>query len=172
MFRSISRLVLLVSVPVLAACGFQFQGGSGWPEDWTRYQLEYSFRDPQVAPFVDALDEALRHRSLEPGTQHAFRIWIRELTDSKIVAAIGGDGKAVEFELQRRLRFQLQAGNWLSDVYELAANRRLSFDPALVLAKEAEEEGMRRALSRDLIEMLILRTEADLRLLAERVPAP
>jgi LPS-assembly lipoprotein len=161
-------IFLFLAIGLLPACGFHLQGSNTWPEDWRGYALEYPLRDPDMAPFVVALDEALRRRGLGPvgsdGGDGRFVLVLRDLEDRKSVAAIGGNGKAVEFELRRKVSFQIQTPAWRSETYSVSANRRLSFDPTVVLAKEAEEERLRQGLSRDLIEQLLLRTEAELRM--------
>ncbi len=161
-------IALMGAVVLSAGCGFRLQGQSSWPQQWHRYLLDYPARDPAMVAFVDLLEESLGYRGLINGGEPAVRIELRSLRDGKTIAAIGGDGKAVEFELQRALAFQLHTANWSSSLFELSSSRRLSFDPSVVLAKEAEEDQLRLALSRDLIELLILRAEAELR--AVQVP--
>ncbi len=149
---------------LLLGCGFHLQGSLSWPAQWRAYQLDFPARDLPMARFVHQLDQALRQRGLRPAPDGALRIELRSLSDRKTVAAIGGDGKAVEFDLLRELQFQLITDDgWRSELFSLSSNRRLSFDPSVVLAKEVEEEQLRRALSRDLIELLVLRAEAELR---------
>ncbi len=160
LWRACAGLLLL---GLLAGCGFHLQGSYSWPAQWRSYQLDFPARDLAMARFVQQLGQTLRQRGLEPAPDGALRMNLLSLTDRKTVAAIGGDGKAVEFDLLRELRFQLVTADWRSEVFTVTSNRRLSFDPTVVLAKEAEEEQLRRALSRDLIEMLVLRAEAELR---------
>lgn len=161
-----SRLLAAVVLGLgLAGCGFQLQGQDRWPAEWREYRLDFPARDPAIASFVDQLDEALSQRGLQPAQAEGkfVTIALRSLRDSKTVAAIGGDGKAVEFEVRRRVEVQLLGSDWRSEVFDLTSQRRLSFDPSVVLAKEAEEQRLREGLSRDLIELLLLRTEAELK---------
>lgn len=130
-------------------------------------------RQPGMAEFAGLLDQALQYRGLRPAPSAAFSLQLTSLQDSKLVAAIGGDGKAVEYELRRVIRYQIIAGDWRSVVFSESANRRLSFEPSQVLAKELEETRLRQALSRELIELIILRAEAELRQRSQlEPPAP
>ena len=157
------RLLLLLLIGSLTACGFQLQGQHRWPEEWPGYRVDYSMRQPGIYHFAQQLDEALQYRGLKPGASPSFTLKLVGLRDSKSVAAIGGDGKAVEYELRQEIDFQIIAEQKPSAVFTLAENRRLSFDPAEVLAKEVEEARLRQALSRELIELMILRAENELR---------
>lgn len=154
----------------MSGCGFQLRGQDTWPAEWREYRLMFPARDPAVASFIDLLDEALSRRGLRPAVDSntAFTIHLRELRDSKTVAAIGGDGKAVEFEVRRQIDVQLIGNDWRSEVFNLSSQRRLSFDPSIVLAKEAEEARLRQGLARDLIELLLMRTEAELKTRLDR----
>ena len=63
------------------------------------------------------------------------------------------------------IRDRLTAGEVTSQVLSVVAQRRLSFDPALALAKQQEEAQIKEALVRELINLLLLRSEAELRVL-------
>lgn len=157
------RIAALLMAVLVTGCGFQLQGQRAWPEQWRGYVLEYSAQQPDDVAFAHLLEEALRMRGLSPGGAEPLRLRIVALKDRKTVAAIGGDGKAVEFDLRQQLRFRYLAGDRLSETHSLEASRRLSFDPAAVLAKDAEEARLREALSRELIELMLLRIESELR---------
>lgn len=157
------RAGLLLLTACLTACGFQLQGSHRWPADWPGYQLDYSVRQPGTFAFARQLDEALQYRGLRSEATPAFTLQLVNLQDSKIIAAIGGDGKAVEYELRRQVDFRILANGQSSVLFSLSEDRRLSFDPAQVLAKDVEEARLREALSRDLIELMILRAESELR---------
>ncbi len=157
------QLALLWLVFSLSGCGFQLQGSHRWPEQWPGYNIEYSMRVPGMHAFARQLDASLQTRGLKPEMSPAFRLKLLDLRDSKVVAAIGGDGKAVEYELRRSVDFQILAGDQRSAVFTLSEDLRLSFDPSQVLAKDVEEARLRQALSRDLIELMILRAESELR---------
>ena len=157
------RAALLLLLGSLSACGFQLQGSHRWPEQWPGYHIDYSMRQPGMYRFAQQLDEALQYRGLTAEATPAFELKLLGLRDSKSVAAIGGDGKAVEYELRQEIDFQIIAEQTPTAVFTLSQNRRLSFDPSEVLAKEVEEARLRQALSRELIELMILRAENELR---------
>ncbi len=157
---------------LLAGCGFKLQGSDRWPAQWRSFALAFESRDPELRRLAMLARERLIQRRLQENGD-GFVLDLRRLRDRKLIAAIGGDGKAVEFELQRDLRFQLRAGTQRSPVFTVSASRRFSFDPAVLLAKEAEEERLQTELSREIIELMLLRTEAQLRAWSAAVaPAP
>lgn len=162
--NTLLRGVLLAAlVGLTSACGFQLQGSHNWPSAWPHYRLDYSPRQPAMLDFAIALDRALQYRGLSDTGEPRFTLKLHKLRDTRVVAAIGADGKAVEYELGRKVEFQIIAGDWRSEVYTQTADRRMSFDPTVVLAKEAEDTRLREGLSRDLIELMLLRAEVDLR---------
>ena len=162
--NSLLRRGLLIGlIGFLSACGFQLQGSHNWPSEWPHYRLDYSARQPAMLYFATALDRALQQRGVTAQGEPRFTIKLHRLRDTRVVAAIGEDGKAVEYELGRHVDFQILAGEWRSEVYSLSADRRMSFDPTVVLAKDVEEARLREGLARDLIELLLLRAEVDLR---------
>lgn len=162
--RMLGAVLAVLASLQLTACGFQLQGSDNWPDAWRAYALEFPRRDGAMQDFVDELHDALRQRGLREadGGPH-FNLKMTALRDQKSIAAIGADGKAVEFDLARELTFFVQARDWRSAPISLSASRRLSFDPAVVLAKEAEEQRLLAALSRELSQRLLLRVEAELR---------
>ncbi len=154
----------LAFVLLLAACGFQLQGGDSWPRDWRGYSLEFAPRDAEVRELADLLDDAMRRRSLRPASDgQMFRLELLNVTDRKVISAIGADGKAVEFELQRNLAFVVRAQEFRSGRMSATASRRYSFDPAILLAKEAEEDRLQGELSREVAELALLQVESQLR---------
>lgn len=165
-------LLGLVTLFGLTACGFKLQGSYRWPEQWPGYRVHYEMRQPGMAEFAELLNQGLQYRGLKPELTPAFVLKLTQLEDSRVVAAIGGDGKVVEYDLGRTIHYQILADGWSSAVYSQSTSRRLSFDPNQALAKELEEARLRQGLSRELIELMLLRVEIELREAAELSAKP
>lgn len=158
-----AALVLLAWA--LVSCGFRLEGHSTWPDSWPGYRIQSQLVGIGGETFVDALQLDLEQRGVSGSAAPAVRIRLIELAERKLTSALDASGRAAEFELQRQLRFQLTAGEVTSQVLSVVAQRRLSFDPALALAKQQEEAQIKEALVRELINLLLLRSEAELRVI-------
>lgn len=159
------RIGMLLLLVVPAACGFHVVGMGSWPEAWPGYRIASQLAGIEGEDFSSALQRALVRRGADPEQTPRVEITLRALTARKAISALDARGQAAEFELQRQLAFRVRAGAYASPELQVTAQRRLSFDPALALAKQQEEAQIEEALNRELIELLILRLEAELRAL-------
>lgn len=157
------RLLLAAFAMFLAGCGFHLQGTSSWPADWAGYRVDSRLEGIDGEGFVDALEFELEQRGVKRGVDPLATIHLLRLGQRKIVSALDARGQAAEFELQRKVEFRVAAGGRLSPILSVIAQRRLSFDPQLALAKQQEEALIVRALTRELTDLLLLRAEAELR---------
>jgi len=80
----------------------------------------------------------------------------------KVVVGVNTSGQVREFQLRSRLRFRLRTpqGKELLAPTELVQQRDISFNESAVLAKEAEEGLMFRAMQSDIVQQLIRRLAA------------
>ena len=80
----------------------------------------------------------------------------------KVVVGLNATGQVREFQLRSRLRFRLRTptGRDLIPETELLQQREISFNEALVLAKEAEESLLYRDMQSDLVQQLMRRLAA------------
>lgn len=161
--RTVSVGALVLLSLILSGCGFHLQGTSSWPEEWRGYRIDSQLNDIDGEVFVDALAFELEQRGVQLNAEPIVTIRLINLGQRKIVSALDARGQAAEFELQRKVEFRVAAGDRLSPILAVIAQRRLSFDPQLALAKQQEEAQIVRALTRELTELLLLRTEGELR---------
>lgn len=157
------RLLVLAALALVASCGFRLEGQSSWPPEWRGYQLENQLRGIEGEDFAGALQLRLEQSGVERDAKPAATIRLISLSQRKIVSALDARGQAAEYELQRRVEFRVRAGGRQSPTFSVIAQRRLSFDPSLALAKQQEEAQIVSALTRELTELLVLRVEAELR---------
>ena len=163
---------------VLAACGFHLAGSRPLPEPLRSVYIDvitpYRVSKPQI-------EAALRTRLLRRGAQvtgnlGAARSVLRlsDLSETRHVLSVDPFGKAVEYQLTTRVRYQLLSeGQVLLAPDELQVSRDYSFNAQQVLAKEAEEARLQTFIQDELAELLLLKMEALLsRPAAEPAAAP
>ena len=88
-------------------------------------------------------------------------IRLSDLRESREVLSVGADGKALEYELILRVRYEVRTGQhvWIPPSL-MEARRDYSFNAQQVLQKEQEAERLREFLEDEMAEMLLLRIEA------------
>lgn len=168
------RLLALAALALLVSCGFRLEGQSSWPAEWQGYELDNQLQGIEGEDFADALQLRLEQSGVRRDVSPAATIRLLKLGQRKLVSALDARGQAAEFELQRKVEFRVLANGRLSPTFSVVAQRRLSFDPNLALAKQQEEALIVAALTRELTDLLILRVEAELRGISatsERPPA-
>jgi LPS-assembly lipoprotein len=168
------RAALVVVVALMAGCGFHFAGSRPLPPALTSVYIDvvtpYSVSKPPV-------EAALRSRLLRRGARLAGSLGaartilrITDLAESREVLSVDPFGKAVEFKLTTRLRYEVTAtGREPLAPDTLQVSRDYSFNAQEVLAKEAEEQRLQAFIQDELAELLLLRLEA---LLAAPPAAP
>lgn len=167
MIRFLRRALLLSLLLLVAGCGFRLAGSRPLPEPLRSVTIDvvapYRVSEP---PVESALRAILQRRGAQvSGTQEPGVTLIRlsELEEKREVLSIGIDGKALEYRLVTRVRYELQRdGQALAAPGTLIATRDYSFQPEQVLAKEAEEARLREFIQGELAELLMLRLEAQL----------
>ena len=168
------RAALAALVLLLAGCGFHWAGSRVLPS-----QLSWVYIDV-VTPYQvekPPLESALRTRILRrggvvSGDAGAARTVLRitDLTETREVLSVDPFGKAVEYKLTTRLKYELLEDNQpLVPEGVLRVSRDYSFNAQQVLAKEAEEARLQSFIQDELAELLLLRLEA---LINSRAAAP
>jgi LPS-assembly lipoprotein len=146
---------------VLTACGFQLQGRQPLP---TEFAYTYVDTQDEQTDFVQDLRKALlaskvnviRTKGSAPAT---IAVHDDELTER--ILSVSARNIPTEYELTYRVKFSVvSGGKTLIDNEELSATRDISFDEALLLAKEREQELLREALARDLVGLVMRRLAA------------
>jgi LPS-assembly lipoprotein len=168
------RGALAVLVALLAGCGFHFAGSRPLPPALTSVYIDvvtpYSVSKPPV-------EAALRSRLIRRGARLSTSLGaartilrITDLDETREVLSVDPFGKAVEFKLTTRLRYEVvETGREPLAPDTLQVSRDYSFNAQEVLAKEAEEQRLQAFIQDELAELLLLRLEA---LLAAPPAAP
>lgn len=162
------KFALALSALLLAGCGFHLAGSRPLPQS-----LESVYIDV-VTPYhvsKPPLEAALRTRLLRRGAQvtgnagtATTTLRLTDLHESRQVLSVDPFGKAVEYQLTTRVRFELLGSSQvLIPGDTLQVSRDYSFNAQQVLAKEAEETRLQAFIQDELAELLLLRIEAVLK---------
>ena len=103
-----SRLTALVLALLLAACGYHFPGGGGFPAGIKKVYLQ---ADPEDSPLSRALEDALT-RDTSVDLAHSAKgadaiLKVKGGNVSSSTAAIGSSGVATEYEVAVRASYRL-----------------------------------------------------------------
>lgn len=167
MRTTLRALSLLGLGTLLAACGFHAAGTRPLPDPLKRVRIDlvapYRVSEP---PVETSLRDRLTQRGAEvvkkdKGDENVTVIRLSDLRESREVLSVGADGKALEYELILRVRYEVRTGRhvWIPPS-QMEARRDYSFNAQQVLPKEQEAERLREFLEDEMAEMLLLRIEA------------
>jgi LPS-assembly lipoprotein len=159
------RALLALVVALLAGCGFHWAGSRPLPSllSWVYIDLVTPYQ-VEKPPLEAALrSRILRRGGVVTGDAGSARTVLRitDLVETREVLSVDPFGKAVEYKLTTRLKYELLEDNQLvvpEDV--LRVSRDYSFNAQQVLAKEAEEARLQSFIQDELAELLLLRLEA------------
>lgn len=175
--NTITRILSVAGLALLiAGCGFRLAGTRPLPPALQVVHIDvitpYRVSEPPVESALRA--DLLRRGATiaEEAGPEVTQIVLSELDESRQVLSIGPDGKALEFRLVTRVRYEVRQGPVvLVQPGTLLATRDYSFEPEQILAKEAEEARLREFIQTELAELLMLRLEAQLSRLPVTPPA-
>ncbi len=140
---------------LLAGCGFQLRGESQLP--FSSAFVEAS-NNSVLAP---RLRQALAaQQKLAPSMEGAqIRIRLLEERREKNILSLSGGGKVREYRLVYKVTLKVMddMGNDLMSPIELQQIRDFSYDDALILAKDAEEASLKRAMLQDTLQQALRR---------------
>jgi LPS-assembly lipoprotein len=147
----------------LAACGFRLRGD---------YQFAFSkiaVEAPAGVPYLLELNRQLagiqQLQLSQIGDSHykeALRLRLLENSSEKKILALSAGGRVREFQLERRLRFDLvdaQGREWIASE-TIVLTRDFTFNDSQALAKEGEERMLIADMHNDLINQLLRRLQS------------
>lgn len=170
----IGHPILALALVAITGCGFHWAGSRPLPAELSWIYIDvvtpYKVAKP---PLESALStRLLRRGAVVSGSAGAARTVLRisDMTETREVLSVDSFGKAVEYKLTTRLRYELlEEGQPLLPGDVLQVSRDYSFNAQQVLAKEAEEARLQAFIQDEMSELLLLRLEA---LLTAPVAAP
>lgn len=143
----------------LAACGFQLRGTASLPFD-TLYL-------PNATGGI-ALDlkrniqSGTATRVVDDATQAQAQLLFTEETRFKEILSLSGGGRVREFRLVYRVKFRVsdgKGGDFLP-TSTVVLSRDVTYDDAVVLAKETEEQLLFREMQTDMVQQIMRRVAA------------
>ncbi len=149
----------------LAGCGFRLRGALQLPFASLRSNLS---QQSEIGRELRAQLQASGVQLVEPATagqlQSPADVELTVLTEQRERAVVGitSIGQVRELQLRVRFKFRVRSGKGrdLIDDLELLQERDLSYDEALVLGKQGEEELLYREMQSDIVRQLMRRLAA------------
>lgn len=156
-FRFLGALALAWG---LAACGFQLRGAANFP-----FESIY-VSAPTSPPLAQDLNRALNNASSTkvvdaPGAAQVV-LDVPSVVDDKEVLSLSGGGAVREFQLIKRVQFRLhdKDGNDWMPAGEIVIRRAYTFNESQVLARDLQEQRLRRDMDMDVVQQLMRRLQA------------
>lgn len=160
MRNPIRRLLILLFVLLIGACGFQPRGTQ--PSLGALSPLQISGLD-RFDPLHPELERALQQAGIELTTDgDGNRLLISDRVRSREVLTTNIRNRAVEYQLEESLRYRLQpAGTGQAGEPRLVRVERILYDPGThLLAKRHEEDTLRAEMRQQLIRQLLAQLAA------------
>lgn len=153
--RRTLNIFLLACLVVLAGCGFQLRG-----------QAQFPFASAFVeAPDASALAPLLRQALNAQGKLAAqaqgapVRISLAGEQREKQILSLSGGGKVREYRLVYKVGMKVtdERGTELMAPAVLSQVREITYDDTLILAKQAEEDRLNRAMEQEALRQALRR---------------
>jgi len=163
MRRALARAVVVASVLVVAlvaGCGFHLRG-----------EATYDFKSicvasPAELPFTSELVRSVEGSGgvqlTTTADQAQVVLEVNSVTEDKEVLSLSGGGKVREFLLSTRVSFRVhdRLGNDWLPTSEVLIRRSYTYNDTEALAKEAQEQRLRREMQSDAVHQIVRRLEA------------
>lgn len=154
------KLLLLLGVLVLSACGFHLRGSSELPFDTLHIALpETSELRAQLLRTVQA---ASKTRIVESPKEAQAVFTVTGDTQLKNILSLNSAGRVREYQLVRTFNYRITdaTGQELAPPGQIVLRRDISFADDQLLSKENEEALLRRDMQSDLVQQLLRRLAA------------
>ena len=164
-------VIALIATVILSACGFQLKGAANYPFTTVYVQRPAYFGVATMnvagtaAPVVPdvILGLATNGVTIKDKIEDAdFAIRFLQVFFDKRVLSLSGGGRAREFELEYRVRYEFvdAKGRAWGEPGEITIRRDFSFAESQALAKEAEERQLVRDMQLDAAAQILRRLQA------------
>ena len=147
---------------LLTACGFHLRGSFPLPAEMS---ITYISGTAEFDELYDDLRTALESqdaRVTQDRSKASAVLSITKNTSSTDVLTVNLSGKALEYLIRHSIEFEVVAadGHMLLDSQSVTASRTMKFNSNSVLSSEREWETIRRELTRDVVNLAMLRISA------------
>jgi LPS-assembly lipoprotein len=156
------RLIFMGLVLALAAgCGFHLRGQEPLP---AIFATPYIDSKDHYTPLYTALDERLRAAGAKPAPNAADAsavIRLRVDETGRDLLSVTADNKPGEYEVYYAAEFSVSNGTTeLLSPKQVRLTREYGYDESAVLAKEIEEETLRKSLAEEIADQIMRRLAA------------
>ena len=169
--RLLRMALAAAAAALLAGCGFHLRGAEPYPFASVYVQAPALFAvgttsvAGAAAPVVPDVVAGLQNSgiALKARIEDAdFAVRFLEVFFDKRVLSLSGGGRAREFELEYRVRYEFidSKGRLWGEPGEIIIRRDFSFAESQTLAKEAEEQQLVRDMQRDAAAQILRRLGA------------
>jgi LPS-assembly lipoprotein len=164
--RKATVALIIIATAMVSACGFQLRGAASFPFTSVYVQAPVSASlGGAGAPVVPDVIAALERNGvvLKPKIEDAdFALRFLQVTFDKRVLSLSGGGRAREFELEYRIRYEfvdVKQRAW-GEPGEITIRRDFSFAESQALAKELEERQLVRDMQLDAAAQVLRRLQS------------
>lgn len=153
---SLSRILVIAAVTLLASCGFQLQGALTTPAEMER---TYIAADDRRSQFYRSFREALQEAGVDVvdmSTDATATFTISFDRTGQRVLSVSARNVPTEFEVFYTIEYALHSGEKnLVELQTLTLTRNYTYDSTLVLGKAREAELLRDAIVDDLVRIVL-----------------
>lgn len=163
-WRAMSFATLSV---LLGGCGFHLPAHNHAPSPLKTVYIDVASQyQVEVPPLERALARRLRRsgsRVVSSPAQARSILRLSNLREGRQTAAIGSNGRAVEFRLVTSVTFELASGGKvILPPQTQSVSSEYSFNATQILATEQEQVRLEKYLQDELAELILLRVDAQL----------
>jgi LPS-assembly lipoprotein len=164
MWWSDLRLLPALAALALAAfgsgCGFQLRGAASFPFESIYVSAPTS--PPLAQELTRALTFASNAKVSESVTAAQVVLDVPSVIDDKEVLSLTGGGAVREYQLIKRVQFRLhdKDGNDWMPAGEIVVRRAYTFNESQVLARDLQEQRLRKDMDNDVVQQIVRRLQA------------
>lgn len=161
--RAALGLMLLAGLIAVSGCGFHLRGSkqAPMPAELAELRVQVSGGASSYDPLLNAMHNALRTQGgvaiAERGDAPLLTLF-GERVENRVIS-VDASGKAREYMMRYEVSFRLNdaEGRALLAPQTVVRQKSYTFDPLNVLAKEREEQELRREAQREAAEQIVRR---------------
>lgn len=160
MNRIVSNCILMLTLLMLAACGFQLRGQTTVSEELKTLYIQGV--DTRQDVFGVELKRALTRNGIEvvdDYRQGAALFTVLENNFKRHILSVGSDAKVREYELEAQVVFQItdDNGELIGSKQRVEARRDYQFDRTQILAMDEQERVLRQDLNQQMVQSILRR---------------
>jgi LPS-assembly lipoprotein len=167
--RKATVVLLIIASAMMSSCGFQLRGAAKYNFTSVHVQAPTSAAlGGPAAPVVPDVIDGLNRNGVQIKAkidEADFAIRFLQVTFDKRVLSLSGSGRAREFELEYRIRYEFVDAKqrvW-GEPGEITIRRDFSFSESQALAKETEERQLIRDMQLDAAAQILRRLQSVIR---------